>query len=157
MAKTKLMLFVCTANMCRSPMAEYMFRKEAGPDSGWRVASSGIAAASGAPASEAAVEIMNELGLDLSAHRSQPLTRELVDEAELIVVMTAEHAARLLWRFPDAGSKIRLLASFVPNGETEEEDIPDPVGFGEFVYRGVRDLIAAAIPGLLEYVRRTRN
>jgi protein-tyrosine-phosphatase len=156
MAKQKMVLFVCTANMCRSPMAEYIFRAEAGPQCNWRGASSGIAAASGAPASESAVDALRDIGIDLRPHRSQPLTRELVEEADLIVTMTAEHSARVVWRFPDTAPKVRLLTSFLPE-KIADEDIPDPVGFGGFVYLGVRDLIRSCMPGLIEFARQSKG
>lgn len=149
----RLVLVVCTANVCRSPMGEYLLRRELGPDSRWEVRSAGVAAGEGMPASAQSVLAMAELGEDLTGHVSQPLTRELVDAASLVVVMTADHAARVRWRYPNSATKVRLLKSFMPTDDGET-DIPDPIGLSDMTYRRVRDEMQAAMPGLAEYLRR---
>jgi protein-tyrosine phosphatase len=142
-----LVLFVCTGNVCRSPMAEGLCRQWLGPDGEWEVGSAGIAAFPGMPASPEAVRALAEKGGDLLAHRSRPLTRALVDAAALIVVMTRAHRQAILQAFPDAAGKVMLLAAFgVP---PTEEDIPDPIGSPLDVYRAVRDRINALLPDLV--------
>ena len=145
-------LFVCTANMCRSPMAEYLLREELPKESAWTVRSAGTDAADGMPATDQAVSAMEEIGVDMGRHRSRRLTRETADEADVIVVMTAAHAERIEWRFPDVAHKVCRLKSFVPNAASEDTDIPDPIGLGEYIYRAIRDEMQVAMPQLCRYL-----
>jgi protein-tyrosine phosphatase len=120
-------LLVCTGNTCRSPMASCLLRK------GWEeqctvhgsgsleIASAGLAAAPGEPASAQAIQAMEELGLDLQSHRSQPVTASLVESADLILVMTEGHRNALLNRWPHLADKIDLLS----HGQGE---VSDPFG-----------------------------
>ena len=149
-----MLVFVCTANMCRSPMAEFLMREELRDDNGIKVCSAGTDAGYGMPATGQAVVAMEELGVDMSMHRSQPLTRELIDAADLVVVMTASHVTRILWRFPDAADKVRLLKSFLPRVGRDDDEIPDPIGLSDMVYRGTRDSMREAMPHILQFLRR---
>jgi len=146
-------LFVCTGNICRSPMAEYILRARLGPDSGWKVASAGVAAPYGAPASPEAVQVCHELQLDLHPHRSQPVTRELLAAARWIVVMTAYHRDILIDLHPQFAPRIRLLKSFGFSGSIS--DIPDPIGGSVEVYRTARDMIDSAISDLILFLLET--
>lgn len=105
----------------------------------------------GTPASRFAVKAMNELGVDVSPHRSQPVTPDLVADAELLVVMTTGHRESLLERYPQAAEKIVLLKSFDPSAT--HEDVMDPIGLSLDVYRHVRDDIAGALWGLDRYLQ----
>jgi len=154
MSETKMLVFVCTANMCRSPMAEYLMRVELGGDDEIQICSAGTDAGYGMPATGQAVEAMEELGVDMSMHRSQPLTRELIDAADLVVVMTASHVTRILWRFPDAADKVRLLKSFLTRVGRDDDEISDPIGLSDMVYRGTRDSMREAMPHIVEFLRR---
>ena len=145
-------VFVCTGNVCRSPMAEYLLRRRLGRASGWTVKSAGLAAAAGASASWASVAVMREMGIDLTAHRSRPVTQALVDAAIVIVVMTASHRDQLRAVHPEAADRIHLLKSF--DLTTTGWDIDDPMGLSIDVYRGIRDEINAAMPGLVAFLER---
>ena len=147
----KLLVFVCTGNICRSPMAEYMFRdhiQDTHPD--WRVCSAGTLGLNRQPASRFAVKALKEISIDLKPHRSQPVTRELVDRARLIVVMTSGHRDELVERYPEAADKIRLLKSFDP--ASDGGDVMDPIGLSLDVYRYIRDEISNALWGLGGYL-----
>jgi protein-tyrosine-phosphatase len=151
----KNILFVCTGNQCRSPMAEYLFREHFGRQNGWKTASAGLMAGQGIPASSHAVKALAELGIDLKPHRSRPLSRELVDAAFRVVVMTEFHRLQVTDRFPDAAAKVFLLKEFDP--AADGEDIDDPVGLSLDVYRHIRDEIATALWGLDAHLARLQT
>jgi len=150
-----LVLFVCTGNVCRSPMAEALLRHHLPPGSPWRVASAGISAFNGDVPSAGAVQAMSEQEIELPTHRSQLLTEALVREAQVIVALTRDHRDDILDRFPAASQKVFLLRSFDPRSG-DDKDVPDPIGSGLAVYRCCRDSIAAAIPGLVDFLGEMR-
>ncbi|MEI8139359.1 MAG: L-threonylcarbamoyladenylate synthase [bacterium] len=138
---------VCTGNTCRSPMAEYLLRHWLGPAPQWEVASAGVSALDGQRASECAIQVMQEKKLDLASHRSRKLTEALIDDADLIVVMTEAHKRAILHRFPWLDDRVVLLNTF--SSAHPGEDVPDPFGMSLAVYRAIRDEIDAAMPDLL--------
>lgn len=145
------LVFVCTGNICRSPMAAYLFRdmiQDSHPD--WRVSSAGVAASYGIPASKFAVQALAEVGVDLRSHRSQPVIPQMVATAKLFVVMTGGHLAYLLDTYPDVENKTHTLMSLSP--EAREPDLLDPIGLSFDVYRHVRDEIRNALPGVLQLI-----
>ena len=146
----KSVLFICTGNTCRSPMAEFLFRSWLGPNSEWAVTSAGIAALPGRPATAAAIEVCREKGVDLTPHRSRELTRELVDQARLIVVMTRMHRDFVTEAYPEAKAKVFLLTSF--GADRENPDIEDPIECETGVYRHVCAQIDAALSDLALYL-----
>jgi protein-tyrosine phosphatase len=133
-------------------MAEYLLRHRLGPGRRWVVTSAGVAAARGMPASDAAVRVLDELGIDLRGHRSRPLTRDLLDRAEVVVVMTASHRDQVHAMAPESAGKVHLLRAFHP---TEDGDVLDPIGLSEDAYRRIRDEVTEALPGLLAYLGET--
>ena len=146
----KLILFVCTGNICRSPMAEALFNHALPPESPWRAKSAGLMASHGHVASDAAIAALQELHISLANHRSQLASRDLVDAAFCIVVMTRSHASQLETLFPNASDRIHLLRSFDPGANTD--DVDDPIGMSLEAYREARDAIRSAIPGLIQYL-----
>lgn len=148
----KLIVFVCTGNICRSPMAEYIVRGHLTSRPDWSVCSAGVMTGYGTAASRYAIKAVKELGIDMREHRSQPVNAEMVDEAAMLVVMTQTHRDILCERYPSAESKTVLLKSFDP--ASDGGDVMDPIGLSFDVYRHVRDEIASALWGLDGHVSR---
>lgn len=116
------LLFVCTGNTCRSPLAEALARSL---DPTLEVASAGVGALEGQPASPHAVEVARKRGLDLGKHSSRALTHELVADADLILVMTDAHRRLVTGRFPQAEGKVHRLKAYASG---TERDVADPYG-----------------------------
>lgn len=133
-------------------MAEYLLRYRLGGRSDWTVRSAGTAGLKGVAATPAAVTAVDELGIDMTGHKSRALTRSAVDEAGVIVVMTAGHHAEVAHRFPDVMDKVFLMMSFCDGAGPS--DVDDPIGMPLPVYKHIRDEIDSALPGLMEYLKR---
>jgi len=152
-----MVLFVCTGNTCRSPMAEAIFRRMAAERLGCEtdevdgrgvvVASAGLAAWGGGPASPAAVEAAGELRGDLSAHESQPLTEALVRQADVILTMTAAHRDAILAQFPDAAGRVSML-------DPGRRDVIDPIGGPLETYRRCAAQIAGHVAARMDTLSR---
>jgi len=151
MAKERQILFLCTGNICRSPMAEYLLRDRLGRGSKWNVVSAGLSAGRGMPASRSAVQALQERGIEMKSHLSQPVSRELVDASTLIVVMTASHLVQLQAIYPSVSEKVFLLKSFDP--KARNRDVEDPIGASLEIYRGIRDEIEEALPELILFMK----
>ena len=142
-------LFVCTGNTCRSPLAEAIARNRL-EERGWdhvRVASAGTGASWDAPASQGSLQAASDIGLDLSDHRSQPLTKKLVDEADVILAMTPAHLAAI--EAVGGEGKASLLTRFLHEDEAGQP-IPDPIGGPPELYAQVRAQIEQSVAGLLD-------
>jgi protein-tyrosine-phosphatase len=133
-------------------MAEYLFRDRLDEELEWDSVSSGTIAGGGSLASGHGVSVLEEWGIDLTPHRSRPLTLELVQEASVIVVMTSGHSAELESLFGDVvRDKVFLLREFHP--DYTGGDLADPIGLPADIYRHTRDEIDACMPGLIEFVK----
>ncbi len=132
-----LVVFVCTGNTCRSPLAEALCKARLAerlgctpadlPGRGFHVYSAGLSAITGGPAAEEAVEAARAYGADLSAHASRPLTADLAAQADYLVTMTRGHLSVLADRYRGLAARPRLLS---PSGD----DLADPVGCPRSVY-----------------------
>lgn len=131
-------LFVCTGNTCRSPLAEAAARKLAEEKGlkGVTFASAGIGAYGGAAASEGAMLVALERGLDLSSHQAQSLTPELVSESDLILCMSEHHVSTAIALGGEG--KTFLLDEYASNGKTSSS-VADPFGQHIEAYREAAD------------------
>ncbi|MDR6225502.1 low molecular weight protein arginine phosphatase [Desmospora profundinema] len=118
----KRFLFICTGNTCRSPMAEALLRKRAAERGlSLEVKSAGVSALPGGAASFPAVEVLKEKGIDHSDHRSQPVTAELLDWADVVLTMTRSHRQWLIHSHPIAVDKAYTLKEWILEREADRE------------------------------------
>jgi len=151
----KTVLFVCTGNVCRSPMAEGLFRHAVKGRGEYRVLSAGVGAVDGLPPSEHAVRALRELGIDISPLRSRMLSADLVRQADYIFGMTHSHVDAILLLYPQAAEKTFLLREFDETLDSFENDIPDPIGGTIEVYHNCRDQIEQGIASMLKFIEQT--
>lgn len=145
-------VFVCTANICRSPAAQVLLAdwlRRAQEPGEWRVVSAGTWASPGVAASRASRQVARSLGLDLEAHRSQELSRELLAASDLIVCMARSHREAILAELPELAGRVHLLSGLAG----PEYDVPDPYGGPDSgyveMYQELRQLIEAAGPAIV--------
>lgn len=117
-------LFVCTGNTCRSPMAEGILRHLQSHHPEWQVLSAGLYPAPGAPANELAQQVVKEHGLDISAHRSRRLAIPHLEAAEYVITMTEDMADQIRNGVPEFAEKVQSLGEWSGLGG----DISDPFG-----------------------------
>ncbi len=139
-------LFVCTGNTCRSPMAKGIFSKNLAEklqcnvdqlaEKGYKVLSAGTMGMSGLPASAEAITVCAAKGVDIRSHKSCALSRQLIEDSDIIFVMGQSHRETVLSLSPQAGDKCLLLAG---------KDIPDPIGQSQQVYNNCAELIEEAV------------
>ena len=121
-------LFVCTGNTCRSPMAEAILRKKSGEEI--EVKSAGIFAGDGSPASANTAQVLKENGIEC-LHSSSFLTQEHIDWAAYVLTMTNHHKQAILQSFPEAQGKVHTLKEFT----NRSGDLSDPIGGPLEIYR----------------------
>ncbi|MDY0235753.1 MAG: low molecular weight protein arginine phosphatase [Gudongella sp.] len=141
-------LFVCTGNTCRSPMAEALLRDIA-TKRGLKIEvdSAGVFAPEGQSASFNAIETIDNIGI--KEHQSKMLTKELIDWAELVLVMTKSHLNMVEGMYPEAKSKTHLLLEFT---EYKALDVEDPFGGSIDDYERVKIQLEDAVFALLEKI-----
>src|SRR5215212_190968 len=141
---TGQILFVCTANVCRSPMAEAIFNALAEERGlAWRAKSAGVAALVDEDITPNARSALDEVGIYANEHRARQASEEMLEEADLVLAMGPRHVATLHRRFGDLSERVYALPEYAL-GASPEEGIPDPYGQTMTAFR-------ASVRQLLEY------
>ena len=140
-------LVVCVGNICRSPMAEALLKRELREQDGFTVESAGLGALVGHPAAEYSQELMAAMDIDISEHRARQIHPDMVHNADLVLVMEAGHKRAIDDADPTARGKVYRLA------EWQDRDIPDP-------FRQSKEIFADALvdieQGVASWVKRIR-
>ncbi len=153
-------LFVCTANRFRSPLAAAIFRKllkENGAASSWLVGSAGTWTVPGQPVIPPVVSVAQKLGLDLSGHRSVSVSRQLLSEYDLILVMQASQKEALQNEFPSLRKYIHLFSSVVERGSYDIPDSFDSDQDMENISLELSELIRRGLPNILVLATSLHN
>lgn len=147
--------FVCTGNICRSPMAEYLLKHRMEEDQAQQLAvtSAGVSATPGRPPSQPAVEALKEIGVDdIAMHQARHVSSLELDEGDLVLTMTPAHLSILPPELKEANVRTDLLKEFVGRSG----GISDPYGAGIETYRRLREELDPIIDDLLEALE-TKN
>jgi len=149
-------LFICTANMCRSPLAEVIFRdllRRNGLLGDWLVHSAGVGAVHGQPATEFSRQVAAERGLDLSSHRSKPVDRASMQAADLVLVMDAGHRQALREGYPQAADRVHLLSEMAGEGGPVEDPVGSPIEKYRLTADRITDLLTRGLDRIRELAK----
>jgi protein-tyrosine-phosphatase len=148
-------IVVCTANICRSPMAAALLKHalaaQPEPLRSIPVLSAGVAARDGDPVSENSVYALKKVGLDIATHQSTALTQEMLNSASLVLGMTESHRQMIQLQADPVPKNIFLFREFMP--QRGHKEIGDPFGGPLKLYEATRDEMVEAIPSLLEFIK----
>jgi protein-tyrosine phosphatase len=138
-------------------MAEAIFRELVKGRTDYAVASAGVAAAPGMPASRHTSDLMKERGLDLSAFQSRMLDQSMLEAATHVFAMSAHHIAAIESEFPQHAGKVYLVSEFVAEDALRGRDVSDPFGQGRAAYQETLTDLDAMLPSLLAYIEKTHK
>ncbi len=148
-----VVVFVCTGNSCRSPIAEGILKDRIAlrPDLDISVESAGVMVPPGISVSHNSVKVAAEHGIDISSHQPRQITRDIIDKADLILVMEFAQKALLISAVPEAESKIFLLKEYCSSTTGE---IDDPIGMGKEAYKKIYSEIEREIDRILHCIEK---
>jgi protein-tyrosine-phosphatase len=148
-------IVVCTANICRSPMAaallQHALAAQPEPLRSLKIISAGVAARAGDPVSENSVLALKKVGLDIAGHKSRPLTQAMMNDAALVLGMTESHRAMIQFQANPPPKHLHLFREFMP--QRGDKEIGDPFGGPLKLYESTRDEMVEAIPSLVEFLK----
>ena len=142
----KNILVVCLGNVCRSPVAEFLFRRDLG-ERDIRVSSAGLGALVGRPMDENAIELLKEEGIDASEHRARQLEPSMLRDADLILTMERRHLNSVVRMAPEVSGKVFMFGKW-----HDGDDVPDPYRHSRRVFEQVHDSIERGVSSWLRYL-----
>jgi len=147
-------LFVCSGNTCRTPMAEGLLKVKLPPhlQEEVRVLSCGTLGIESQPAAPNSITAAREKGVDISSHRSRGISEKLIAESNIIICMAEEHKRFILERWPGYRDNVFILRDFAAKDKLDDPDIFDPIGSSLGIYRECCRIIESELDRILPYL-----
>lgn len=156
MSATKHVLFVCTGNTCRSPMAEGLFAKLIAGRGDYTASSAGVAAYGECPVSAETRAVLEARMAPVPETGGRRIGKDLIETATHVFAMTQSHLDVLERAFPEHSRKFHLVCEFADvDGNGPGADVPDPIGMGRGAYEAVADVLETALPMVIAYIDQT--
>lgn len=155
MLEKKKVLFICTGNTCRSPMAEGLFRKLIKGKKDYELlGSAGVAAYPGDRISPETMAVLKQQSAEdeMDVFRSRAVDQKMLEQATHVYAMTESHLDMLLQAFPDYAEKCNLVCDFISLNGQVGVDVPDPIGQGPRAYKAVAQVFEHALPSLVMFM-----
>jgi protein-tyrosine-phosphatase len=146
-------LFVCTGNLHRSPLAEYLFKNMLEDTTDWMVNSAGTYTRNGLPTNTEVLTVLRSYGIDANSHRTKIITRELVQDHNLVLCLASNHKEALRAEFPDLKERILLLSEMVGKTENVYDPIGGPLIEYEIVAREINQYLSQGFEQILDLAK----
>ena len=143
-------LFVCTGNLHRSPMAEYLFKNQLGDTSGWKITSAGTYTRNGMRTNTEVLTVLKSYGIDATTHRTQEVNRRKIHNHSLVICLASNHKEALRAEFPDLKERIYLLSEMVGKIDSVDDPIGGPLVEYEVVAREINEYITQGFDRIVE-------
>jgi protein-tyrosine-phosphatase len=145
-------LFICTGNTCRSPMAEQIFNEQTKGLSA-QAFSAGLNVSAGSPISPKAAEALTNLGYSTKEHSSTQVSTQAIEEADVILTFTQDQKDEVAKRFPAAVDKLSTISEYANRGTGTSEDVSDPYGKSAEVYKETAETINSLVDLIVSSLR----
>ena len=143
-------LFVCTGNLHRSPMAKYLFKSLVQDATGWQISSAGTYTRNGMQTNAEVLSVLKSYGIDASAHRTQVVTRRKIQAHNLVLCLASNHKEALRAEFPDLKDRIYLLSEMVGRSESIDDPIGGPLVEYQAVAREINEYLTQGLERIIE-------
>ena len=143
-------LFVCTGNLHRSPMAEYLFKSLLSDSTDWKISSAGTYTRNGLPTNSEVLTVLKSYGIDATAHRTQVVNHNMIQNHNLVLCLAGNHKEALQVEFPDLKERIYLLSEIVGKIENIHDPIGGPLVEYEEVAREINEFLTDGLEWIIE-------